>query len=133
MHSNAAKTTAPMATVTVTTAETETANTRDGNAPVPDVCLKSSGLVSFEYVVVLGAGDGAERCLGGIEEEEELYSFLLERWTGAVFTVLGILVEVLVVGLMDDDCCGLAVDATPLVLYPVLVASVFVQPHPVTA
>lgn len=61
-----------MAAITVTTAETETANTRDGDASVPDACLKLSGLVSFEYVVVLGAGDSAERCLGGIEEEEEL-------------------------------------------------------------
>ena len=119
-------TTAPMATVTTTSEETETPSAND-DVSVSDVYLTSSGLFSLDNVVVV-AGDGAARYCGGIEKEAEPCSVMLEWWTGPVVTVR----EVLVVGLMDIDGCELVVDATSLVLCPVLVASVFVHSHPVT-
>ena len=85
-------------------------------------------------------GDGAARSFDAVEEEEELCSFVLEWWTGTVVAGLGILVEVLVVGLMkalvaalvNIDCCDPVADAALLVLYPALIVGVLVHLHPVT-
>lgn len=85
-------------------------------------------------------GDGAARGFDGVEEEEELCSFVLDWWTGTVVAGLGMLVEVLVVGLMkvlaaalvNIDCCDSVAVTTPLVLYPALVVGVLVHSHPVT-
>ena len=129
-------TTALMTAITIASMGIETAIARIRDASVPVVCLKTSWSFSFEYVmsVVLAAsvaGGDAVRCSCGVEKkEEELYSFMCEWWSRVIVTGQGMLVEVLVVGLMEVNCC--VVDTAALVLCPGLVVGVFVHSHPVT-